>query len=143
VTNPPDSPNPVPPADEPRQESPTTPLTGAGRPAWYRRASGGLSRLPGRLSIWVAAAALLAGCVVGSCGFVAGALVSHGFGERDFGDRGVSRHDRGGYDGRDGEGRRGQQKERGEVAPSPTSTTPVSPSPSQSPSSSPSVSPTS
>jgi hypothetical protein len=133
----------VPPAEEPRQESPTTPLAATGRPAWYRRVSGRLNRLPGRMGIWAAAAALLAACVIGACGFAAGALVSHG--EGDYGDRGVSRHDRRGHDGRDGEngeGRRGEDKERGEVAPSPTSTTPASPSPSQSSSLSPSPSPT-
>jgi hypothetical protein len=98
VTNPPDSPNPVPAADDPQQESPTTPAVGASRPAWYRR-------LPGHLGIWIAGLALVSACVIGSCGFIAGALVSHGFGERggSSGDRWGNEQQRGGDEGDGGQ----------------------------------------
>lgn len=65
-------PPPTPPA------SPTAPP--ARRPPWYRR-------LPGHLGLWVAALALVGACVIGCGGFVAGVVVSHGFGDG----RGVGR----------------------------------------------------
>jgi hypothetical protein len=132
--NTPDNTNPLPPADGPRHDSPTTPLGTAGRAAWYRR-------LPGRLGIWVAAAALVAACVIGSCGFIAGALVSRGFGEH-----GVSRHDRWGDEERGGGFGRGEERDpknrRGTVTPSPTSSATVTPTPAQPPTPSQPVSPT-
>jgi hypothetical protein len=154
VTNPPDNPSAVPPADDPRQDSPTTPsapAAGTRRAAWYRR-------LPGRLGIWIAAAALVAAFVIGCGGFLAGALVSHGFGERGSGESGNSRDGGWGHEGqRGGNGRDGGQNdreygpgdgrspkhERGRRGQTPTPTQPSSPSPTQSSTPAPTASPTS
>ncbi|GAA1814208.1 hypothetical protein HC028_25265 [Planosporangium flavigriseum] len=138
MTNPPDNSSAVPPADQPRQESPTTPLAPAAgsRPAWYRR-------LPGRLSIWIAAAALLSACVIGCVGFVAGAAVSHGFGDRGYHERGYNRDGGWGNDGQRGDegDRRGARHEPHRKSPKPTPSSSTS-APTQSSSPSPSVSPT-
>jgi hypothetical protein len=136
VTNPPDNPNPVP------SDSPTTPAAGVPRAAWYRR-------LPGHLGIWVAAAALVAACVIGSCGFIAGAVASHGFGEHS-----VSRDDRWGNERRRGDDPRdggrnnpdnGPRRKRGNTPPAPPApapTGPVTPAPAQPSTPSPTASPT-
>jgi hypothetical protein len=150
VTNPPDNTNPVPAADEPRQDSPTTPAVGERRPAWYRR-------LPGHLGIWVAGLALVAACVIGSCGFIAGAVVSHGFGEHggSSGDRWGNERQRGGYgpgggqdNGEYGPGdERAPKQRRGKTPPTPVPSptvppTPAQPSTAQPSTPSPAVSPT-
>jgi hypothetical protein len=142
VTNPADNPNadnpnPVPPAEGPQPDSPTTPAAGTRQAAWYRR-------LPGRLGVWVAALALVAACVIGGCGFIAGAVVSHGFGER-----GVSRDDHWGpqrqrgdngeYGPGDG---RGPNHRRGRLTPTPVPSGTVTPTPTRPSTPSPAPSPT-
>jgi hypothetical protein len=121
---------------------------GATIAAWYRR-------LPGRPAIWLAALALVVTCIIGCCGFIAGAVASHGFGEHS-----ISRDDRGGNDqqrgddqrenGRDG-GRdgnygpgqeRGPEHRRGKIAPTPVPSGTVTPTPTQPSTPSPAVSPT-
>lgn len=143
MTNPPDSPNPVPAADDPRQESPTTPAVGASRPAWYRR-------LPGHLGIWIAGLALVSACVIGSCGFIAGAVVSHGFGEHggSSGDRWGNEQQRGGDEGGQNNGEYGpgdgrpQKHRRGTTAPTPVPPRTVTPTPAQPSTPPPAASPT-
>jgi hypothetical protein len=117
----------VPPVDRPQPESHTSAQPGAAAPgarltAWYRR-------LPGRPWIWLAALALVAACVIGCCGFVAGAVVSHG------GEHGISRNDRWGNDrhrgddGGDNGRERGPERRPGKIAPPPAPPGTVVPTP--------------
>jgi hypothetical protein len=133
----------IPPVD--RSESESGPATGAPaapgvRPvAWYRR-------LPGRPKIWLAALALVAACVIGCGGFIAGAVASHGVGEhgtsrdvrwgndRQRGDHG---RDNGREDGRHGQfgpgDERGPKQRRDRMTPAPAPSGTVAPTPTQTP----------
>jgi hypothetical protein len=136
VTNPSENPNPVPPSGCRGSDRPTAAGAGARRPVWYRR-------LPGHLGIWVAGLALVAACLIGCTGFIAGAVVSDGFGGHDGGRDGRWGHEqqRGGY-GRGGDEDDAPKRQQGTTAPTPVPSGTVTGTPARPSTPSPAATPT-